>query len=188
MSRHGQRNRARGYISGERLATVGRELGQRGIQRPGRGRRRHNAFEEDVLRGNFAAIKLFVRVPVLLEHLPVQRDTRKGAARARVGEDLGVELQVRGALGASRPTGPPAAEASAPILVLSCRSFSAPRPFITSRTKSVAWPPSWKPTLTPPTVNHGRRTPGAIAAAPANHAPRGHSWRQRRRRPFSRKE
>ena len=43
---------------------------------------------------------------------------------------------------ASRPFGPAAAAASAPNFTFVFNSDSAPRGFITSNTKSVAWPPS----------------------------------------------
>src|SRR5262245_49219915 len=46
---------------------------------------------------------------------------------------------------AVRPLGPAAAEASAPNFTLLDRSDRAPRGFMTSNTKSLAWPPNWKP-------------------------------------------
>ena len=48
-----------------------------------------------------------------------------------------------------RPFGPAAAAASAPSFTLLPRSDCAPLGFITSSTKSVAWPPNWKPMLMP---------------------------------------
>src|SRR5580704_15322637 len=50
---------------------------------------------------------------------------------------------------AVRPTGPAAADASAPSLTLLLSMFSADRGDIMSRTKSVAFPPSCKPALPP---------------------------------------
>src|SRR2546428_7697146 len=50
---------------------------------------------------------------------------------------------------AGRPYPPAAAEASAPSFTLLFRMARAPRGFITSRTKSVACPPSCKPKLPP---------------------------------------
>jgi len=45
----------------KRLAAVGRDLCQSGIQRAGCGRSRHSPLKEDILRGHFAAVELFVR-------------------------------------------------------------------------------------------------------------------------------
>src|SRR5271169_1500140 len=47
------------------------------------------------------------------------------------------------------PTGPAAAEASPPIFTLLVRMLSADLGVMSSRTKSVAWPPSCKPKLAP---------------------------------------
>jgi len=46
---------------------------------------------------------------------------------------------------ASRPTGPAAADASAPILNLSCRRSWKPLSFVATNTRSVPCPPTWNP-------------------------------------------
>src|SRR5215472_3688176 len=53
------------------------------------------------------------------------------------------------AASASRPLGPAAADASPPSFTLLFRSARAPLGLTTRSTKSVAWPPNWKPMLTP---------------------------------------
>src|SRR5579864_3125967 len=50
---------------------------------------------------------------------------------------------------ALRPFGPAAAATSPPSLTLLVRIESAPRWFITNKTKSVAWPPNCRPKLPP---------------------------------------
>lgn len=62
--------------------------------------------------------------------------------REREYERISARIATSVAAVAALPLGPAAAEASAPSLTLLPISDSAPRGFITSRTKSVAWPPS----------------------------------------------
>ena len=52
----------------------------------------------------------------------------------------------------SRPTGPPAADAVAPIFTLLVNMLLAARSFISRKTKSVACPPNCKPKLPPPSA------------------------------------
>jgi hypothetical protein len=61
--------------------------------------RRWNVAGEELLEGDHAAIQFAGAVVVLLHHRTVQRDAGKGAARARVGKDLGAHLPVGAALG-----------------------------------------------------------------------------------------
>src|SRR6202045_4800251 len=69
------------------------------------------------------------------------RETPANNPREREYERTSARSVTSVAAAASRPFGPAAAAASAPSLTLLVRMESAPRRFITSRTKSVAWPP-----------------------------------------------
>src|SRR5579883_401445 len=68
------------------------------------------------------------------------------------------------------PTGPAATEASAPIFTLLERTDFAPFWFITSRTKSVASPPTCKPKLPPSSaIIDGAPQEPLKSAGPARH-------------------
>src|SRR5215469_16981162 len=67
---------------------------------------------------------------------------------------------------AVRPTGPAAAEASAPILTLLVNTEPAPFSFITRSTKSVASPPIWSPKLAPSIANMDGALHGPLNPAP----------------------
>src|ERR1700674_4650593 len=69
------------------------------------------------------------------------RETPANNPREREYERTSARNVTSVAAAASRPLGPAAAAASAPSLTWLVRMESAPRRFITSRTKSVAWPP-----------------------------------------------
>src|SRR5215468_4102773 len=80
-------------------------------------------------------------------------DTPPKTPRARDQERISAFKTMSVSAEVVRPTGPAAAEASAPNLTLLDKTDSAPLSFMTKRTKSVASPPICKPTLPPSKAN-----------------------------------
>ena len=105
-------------------------------------------FPQDFAGSEFLAVEVLVGAAIRAEGSAFERDAGEETTGARVGEDL-ARRTTSVAAWASRPLGPAAAAASAPSLTLLFISDSAPRGFMTSRTKSVSCPPSWKPIFAP---------------------------------------
>src|SRR5208283_5205301 len=80
-------------------------------------------------------------------------DTPANSPCAREYERISAFITTSVSAEVSRPTGPAAADASAPSFTLLDIIEFAPDSFITSNTKSVAWPPIWNPTLAPSSAN-----------------------------------
>src|SRR5262249_57553691 len=81
------------------------------------------------------------------------RDNQAKGQRDRDQDRISASMAMSVSAEVVRPTGPAAAEASAPNLTLLDMTDSAPFSFMTRRTKSVASPPIWKPTLPPSSAN-----------------------------------
>src|SRR6185437_5571364 len=77
------------------------------------------------------------------------RSTPANNPRAREYVNTSERILMSVSAPASRPTGPAAAEASAPSLNLLLRRWCMPDSFITTSTRSTAWPPNCRPQLPP---------------------------------------
>src|SRR6516165_4976747 len=105
------------------------------------------------------------------------RETPPKRPRARDQERISAFITISVSADVVRPTGPAAAEASAPNLTLLDRTELAPFSFMTRRTKSVASPPIWKPTPPPSNANIAGALHGPPKSAPVRQviAPRPYS-------------
>src|SRR3974390_2548546 len=97
------------------------------------------------------------------------RDTPPKRPRARDQERISAFIATSVSADAVRPTGPAAADASAPNLTLLDRTEFAPFSFMTNRTKSVSSPPIWRPMPPPSKANIAGALHGPPKVAPFRH-------------------
>src|SRR5215469_785799 len=89
--------------------------------------------------------------------------------RARDHERISAFITISVSADVVRPTGPAAAEASAPNLTLLDITDSAPFSFMTRSTKSVADPPIWSPKLAPSSAYIAGALQGPRKFSPERH-------------------
>ena len=127
-------------------------------------------MQHNVLCADLLAVNSFVGVVVWAQRGPSSEiPANKPREREYVSTSARIVTSV--AASASRPTGPAAAEASAPSFTLLFEDGACTAPFITSRTKSVACRAELKSEASAFERHHRRRAPGTreVVAAAARH-------------------
>ncbi len=106
----------------------------------------------------------------MFEHLAVQRDSRKGAAGARIGENFRPELHVRGALGAAANRSAGRGSVRADLGLVTQKGVRAPGVHH-EQDKFRGLAAKLQSDVEAADREHGRRAPGTVAPFPANQRP-----------------